>query len=208
MKILRTLLNVKSVEMIMLKMMLKSENMVIPLENIEAVLKHIHICNINLKSNQKIPVAFRNLKNHDSHVIMQKLDKFNLKINVIPNGLEKYISFTINIKLSFNDSFQFLISSLDSLVEDLSKGDFKYLSQFDNNVSDLVKQKRFYPYEYISNFEKFKEELPSKEKFYSSLNARKITEKEHEHVLNAWKKYEMKKMRDYHDLYLKCDFCC
>ena len=58
---------------------------------------------------------------------MQELGKFNLKINVIPNGLEKFMSFTISNKLSFIDSFQFLSSSLDSLVKNLKKIDFKYL---------------------------------------------------------------------------------
>ena len=52
-------------------------------------------CNINLKLNQKIPIVFQNLKNYDSHLIMQELRKFNLKISVIPNGLEKCMSFTI-----------------------------------------------------------------------------------------------------------------
>ena len=56
-------------------------------------------CNINLKLNHKISVVFHNLKNCDSHLIMQEPGKFNLKINVIPNGLEKYMSFTINNKL-------------------------------------------------------------------------------------------------------------
>ena len=66
---------------------------------------------------------------------MQELVRFNLKKNVIPNGLEKYMSFSINNKLNFIDSFQFLSSSLDSLVKNLNKGYFKYLSQeFDNNV--------------------------------------------------------------------------
>ena len=37
----------------------------------------------------------------------------------------------------------------------------------------------------MSDFEKFKEELPSKEKFYSSLSDRKITDKEYEQVLNV-----------------------
>ena len=111
---------------------------------------------------------------------MQELAKFNLKINAIPNGLKKYMSFTINNKLSFIDNFKFLSSSLDSLVRNLSKDDFKYLSQeFDNNELDAVKQKRFYPYEYMSNFKKFKEELPSKEKFYSYLTGRKITDKKY-----------------------------
>ena len=78
---------------------------------------------------------------------MQELGKFNLKVSVIPNGLEKYMSFTINKKLSFIDSFQFLSSSLDSLVKNLNKDDFKYLSEeFDNNVLDLVKQKGFYSF--------------------------------------------------------------
>ena len=73
---------------------------------------------------------------------MQELGKFNLKINVIPNGLEKYISFSINNKLNFVDSFQFLSSSSDNLVKDLAKDDFKYFCQkFDNNVLDLDKQK-------------------------------------------------------------------
>ena len=94
---------------------------------------------------------------------MLKLGKFNLKISVITNGLVKTMSFTISNKSSFIDSFQFLSSPLDSLVKNLKKDDFKYLSQeCDNNVLDLVKQKGFYPYEYVSDFEKFKEELPSK----------------------------------------------
>ena len=99
---------------------------------------------------------------------MQELGKFNIKLNFIPNGLEKYMGFSINNKLSFNNSFQFLSSSLDSLVKNLDKDHFKYLSQeFDKKVLDLAKQKGFYPYEYMSNFEKFKEELLSKEKFYT-----------------------------------------
>ena len=82
---------------------------------------------------------------------------------------------------------------------------FKYLShEFDNNVLDLVKQIGFYPYEYMSDFEKFKEELPRKEEFYGPLTNRKISDKEYEHVLNVWKKFEMKTRENYHDLYLKC----
>ena len=54
------------------------------------------------------------------------------------------MSFTINNKLSFINSFQFQSSSLNSLVKNLGKDEFQYLSQeFDNNVLDLVKQKGF-----------------------------------------------------------------
>ena len=55
------------------------------------------------------------------------------------------------------------------------------------------------------DFEKFKEKLPSKEKFYSSLTGKKISDKEYDPVLNVWNKFEMKTMKDYHDLYLKSD---
>ena len=57
----------------------------------------------------------------------------------------------------------------------------------------------------MSDFEKFKEQLPSKETFCSSLTDTTISGKECEHVLNVWNKFEMKTMADYHDLYLKCD---
>ena len=81
---------------------------------------------------------------------MQELGRFDFKINILPNGLEKYMSFNIKNKLSFFRSFQFLSSSLDSSVKNLNKNNVKYLSQeFDSNVLDLVKQKGFYPYEWF-----------------------------------------------------------
>ena len=57
----------------------------------------------------------------------------------------------------------------------------------------------------MSDFEKFKEQLPSKEKFHSSLTSKKISAKEYKHVLKVWNKFEMKTMKDYHYFYLKCD---
>ena len=50
-----------------------------------------------------------------------------------------------------------------------------------------------------------KEQLPSKEKFYSSLTCKKISYKTYEHVLKVWNKFEMKTMKHYDELYLKCD---
>ena len=44
-------------------------------------------CNIILKLNHKIPVVFHNLKNYNSHLIVQEIGTFNLKTHVIPNGL-------------------------------------------------------------------------------------------------------------------------
>ena len=44
---------------------------------------------------------------------MQELCKIDFKINVIPNGLEKYMNFNINNKLIFIGRLQFLSSSLE-----------------------------------------------------------------------------------------------
>ena len=86
-------------------------------------------CNINLKLTKKVPVMFNYLKSYDDHLIMQEIGKFDVKVNVTPNGLEKYMAFTINITLVFIDSMQFMNSGLDALVKNLSDIDFKFLSQ-------------------------------------------------------------------------------
>ena len=92
------------------------------------------------------------------------------------------MSFTINNKLDFLDSLPFLSFLLESLVKTLGKEDFTCLSQeFYDNVLDLVKQKTFYPY--MSNFKKFKKQLPKKEKFYTSLTSKNISDKEYENIL-------------------------
>ena len=70
------------------------------------------------------------------------------------------------------------------------------MSQEFDNVLHLVKQKEFYPNEYMSYFEKFMKKLPSKERFYISLTDRKITDKEYDHVLDVWNKFETKKPKD------------
>ena len=85
-------------------------------------------CNINPRLTKKIPVIFDNLRGYDSHLIMQEIGKFDVKISVIPYGLEKCMAFTINKNLIFIDNMQFMNSSLDALVKNLSDDDFKYLS--------------------------------------------------------------------------------
>ena len=95
-------------------------------------------CNINLKVSEKIFVIFHNLSGYDSHLILKELIKFSCNINVIPNGLGKYMSFSLGKNIVFVDSMLFMNSSLDKLVEDLN--DFKYLSSvFNEEQLELVK---------------------------------------------------------------------
>ena len=56
-------------------------------------------CNNNLKLTKEVPVTFHKLKGYHSHLIMQEINQFNVKVSVIPNRLEKYMAFTINNNL-------------------------------------------------------------------------------------------------------------
>ena len=63
------------------------------------------------------------------------------------------MSFNFNNKLIFIDSFQFLNSSLHSLIKNLGEDHFNYLIQeFDSKILCLVKKNKFYAYEYITGF--------------------------------------------------------
>ena len=53
----------------------------------------------HLKLSKKGPVIFHNLRGYDSHLIIKEIIRFDVKVNVITNGLEKYMAFTINTNL-------------------------------------------------------------------------------------------------------------
>ena len=83
-----------------------------------------------------------NLKAYGSHLIMQEIGKFDVKVSVIPNRLENYMSFAIHNNLVFIDSMHVMNSSLNSLDKNLSDNDFKYLSQeISDDLLKLIKQK-------------------------------------------------------------------
>ena len=67
-----------------------------------------------------------------------------------------------------------------------------------------MSQEFAYTYEYMNNFEKFNEQLPKKEVFYSLLTGKKLVT-DYQHARKVWNKFEMKMMKDYHNLYLKYD---
>ena len=62
-------------------------------------------------------------------MIFHEVKSFDVKIDVIPNRLEKHLAFFLNKNLVFNDSMHFMNSSLDKLVKNLSDNDFKYLTK-------------------------------------------------------------------------------
>ena len=175
-------------------------------------------CNLIFQLTKKVLEIFHNLRGYDSHFIFNELDIFDIKIMVIPNGLEKYVTFFWNKNLVFIDSMQFMNSSHDKLAKNLSDNDFKYLiGEFCSLNLELSKQKGTSRYEYIDSFERFNEEkLPNKKQLHSSIKNGKIGDdgtisdghidvNDYLTCKKSWDKFEMKNKGDYHDHYLKKD---
>ena len=167
-----------------------------------------------------------------------ELERIQLK-NEIGETVEKVVKHEIR----FVDSFKFMASSLEKLVENLTScgkcqsckpGDCltsdvigrcgkcencllvdkpcfspvdKFLLETEKHGThiDLLVKKGVYPYEFMDSFEKFSMELPGKDAFFSRLNGCGISDEDYEHAVEVWKRFGMKNMEEYHDLYLKTD---
>ena len=171
---------------------------------------------------------FHNLSGYDAHLFIKELAASSTdgaKMGVIAKNKEDYISFSIKvevdkyinkngiekskeIKLRFIDSFKFMSSSLDSLVNNLAHGGGKFFGfeEYSENQYKLLIQKGIYPYEYMTDWDKFKEmKLPLREAFYSKLNMAGVREEDYEHACRVWKEFGLKDLGEYHNLYLKTD---
>ena len=178
-------------------------------------------CNLEYRKPKFIPVVFHNLSGYDCHLFIKKLNSGDNKgkIACIPNNDEKYISFSkrllvntfvkddkereVYLELRFIDSFKFMASSLASLVNNLKKEQCVNLSKhYSGRQLDLLLRKGVYPYEYIDCIEKMNEtSLPSKDAFYSRLNDENISDDDYKHAQDVWAEFDMKTLRQYHDLY-------
>ena len=87
----------------------------------------------------------------------------------------------------------------------------RFASMYEFCNKDLNKciqllRKGVYPYEYMDNWERFnKISLPSKESFYSNLNMENIDIIDYRHGNNVFKRFKLKNLGEYHDLYVQSD---
>ena len=189
-------------------------------------------CNLNYRKPNFTPVVFHNLSGYDSHLFIKNLGFSEGNIDCIPNNEEKYISFSKKIwvksytkkvkneegepaekeikvyhTIRFIDSFKFMSTSLEKLVNNLPKDDFINLSlYYSGDKFNLLTSKGVYPYEYMDSLEKLKEtKLPPKESFYSRLNDGDISDEDYAHAQKVWRTFKMEYFKDYHELYNKVD---
>ena len=191
-----------------------------------------NLCNLNYRKPNFTPVVFHNLSGYDSHLFIKNLGFSNGDIDCIPNNEEKYISFSKKIQVGtypkkaldadgdifyeqkpiyhtirFIDSFKFMTTSLEKLVNNLPEDDFINLSLYYlGDKFNLLVRKGVYPNEYMDSLEKLEEtKLPPKEAFYSRLNDGGISDEDYAHAQKEWKVFKMKYFKDYHELYNKVD---
>ena len=109
---------------------------------------------------------FHNLSGYDAHLFIRGLGKHSKDIGVIAKNKEDYITFSVNvtvdkyidkegnekgklIELRFINSFKFMASSLDSLMNNLVKGGRKLFGfeDYSELQYNLLTKKGIYPYE-------------------------------------------------------------
>ena len=183
-----------------------------------------NICNLKYSKPNNISVFFHNLTGYDSHLFIKKLGVTEGNIDCIPNNEENYISFSKTIvageyknkngetknkyfKIIFKDTMKFMLSSLEALVKNLPEDAFKNLEKFFTPEQvTLLKQKGFFPYDFMDSLEKLNyPEPPPLKAFYSKLTGHGITKNNYNHVLNVWKTWDMKILKDYLKLYNESD---
>ena len=127
----------------------------------------------------------------------------------------------IKYKIRISVSSRFMQDLLSNPVDNLSELETKeidndvfmkrfyntyQLSKNDINKFKLLLRKGLYPYEYMDSWKRFNEtELPSKDKFYSTLNLEDISDEDYAHAINVWNTFNINNLGECHDLYVKLD---
>ena len=179
------------------------------------------VCNLKAKVPEFTPVFMHNLDGYDSHLFIKNMGNEFGEITAIPNNEEKYVSFSLKIiwgefednegkkhnlyhEIRFLDSLKFMNYPLADLVKNLGKNDLHCLRRFFPEDADLLSRKGVFPYEFMDSFEKFNFTFPEKDAFFSQLSG-KVSDEDYFHAKEVWKKFGMKTLGEYHDLYLKTD---
>ena len=119
-------------------------------------------------------------------------------LDYIKTKNEKLIFKCFNCKQNYEKDFnKELIKRFASTYEFCSKNLNKFV---------LLLRKGVNPYENMDNWKRFNEiSLPNKESFYSNLNMENIEVIDYRHGHNVFKRYKLKNLGEYHDLYVQSD---
>ena len=144
------------------------------------------------------------------HFLVLNLNKVakEHQISVIPRNTEKYLSLQVG-NFIFIDSFQFLPTSLETLVSNLvdkGQNSFRLTAKYiQNDVQrKLLLRKGVFCYDFLDSMNKFTlAKLPPASCFYNTLTEQHISPADYKHALEIWNAFHCKNLGDYHDVYLR-----
>ena len=172
-------------------------------------------CNLQIINDKSIPIYFFNSMKYDNRILLKSLCDIyedEMTLNCIGNSCEsfKMIDFKFkNMKYSFEllDICNFIKGALSKLSENLLDKDRIITKQHFPDNFELLKEKTCFPYEWLTNENLLDKELPTIDKFYSSLKLQNITKEEYNKIINIYKKLGCKNVKDYLEIYMTLDIC-
>ena len=171
--------------------------------------------NLQVKNDKTIPIYFFNGMRYDNSILLKSLCdiyKDEMTLNCIGNSCEsfKMIDFEFkNMRYSFKllDICNFIQGSLSKLSENLLDKDKIITKKHFPHNFELLKEKVYFPYEWLTKENIYNKQLPSIDKFYSSVKLQNISQKECDKTLEIYKKLNCENVKDYLEIYMKLDIC-
>ena len=136
---------------------------------------------------------FHNRTNYDFNLLINEFAKeYKGDINCIPLNTNKHMSFSVPIKKEI----------IEPNEDDKKKRVLTYNLRFIDSARHVSRVLS----EYMDSMDKFKEtELPSIDKFYSTLQKKNVNKKNYAHAKKLWNIFHIKTLGDYHDVYVPAD---
>ena len=172
-------------------------------------------CNLQIKNDKSIPIYFFNGMKYDNSILLKSLShiyKDEMVMKCIGNSCEsfKMIDFKFkNMKYSFKllDICNFIKGSLSALSKNLLDKDKIITKKHFTDNFELLKEKTCFPYEWLTKENIYDKDLPSIDRFYSSLKLQNISKEEYDKTIEIYKKLKCKSIKDYLEIYMKLDVC-
>jgi hypothetical protein len=184
-------------------------------------------CNFTYASEKSIsiPCFAHGAVHFDQHLLINALVAKNKREKkppprILPRNTEHYLAI-FNGAITFLDSYEFLKSSLSSVVESMKNKEsslsttgnqaisFPLLWQFADGSSkkyELLCRKGVFCYDYLDGVEKTKERwLPTRKQFYDSLHEKHVDQADYMHAQRVWSTFSCQNLGDYLMIYLLTD---
>src|SRR5690606_17910047 len=166
-------------------------------------------CNLKAKPSKQIPILVHNLS-YDICSFVRELHRLvearKPPFVIAPTSERiRYLAFD---SVAFIDSTQYVLASLEKLVDEHSKSGepFPCLEQGFSHDTDLLKRKGVFPYSFIDSWNAYNHQgLPPREAFKNDLTGEDCSQEDYNFAQEVYRKFNCNSLKDYSTIYLKTD---